>query len=271
MATIETTDTANKACVYAKLFRVQQKLRVPKDRKNSFGGYVFRNAADILEKAKPYLDEVKAIVVLSDRIRQVGTESRYTNTDPKSPYSGKEILCTSRYYVEATALFIDIESGEFVEAEGQAREDESKKGMDAAQLTGACSSYARKYALCGLFAIDDSRLDPDDPVHHKDETTPETSGNRPVATPKPSTPTATPPAKKSPQSGSNVASALKAKAKEAWTIFKDLDSVKSMDENSRSKFFFTTLKSNVGKEDPAKLTAEDWDKVIADLDTMRCI
>jgi hypothetical protein len=121
--------------VYMKLVEVQSKLKAPKSQFNKFGNYAYRNCEDILEALKPLLNEVKAIVNISDEI----------------------ILIGERYYVKATVKFIDAETGEVVEASAMAREEETKKGMDASQLTGSTSSYARKYALNGLFAIDDTK------------------------------------------------------------------------------------------------------------------
>ena len=121
--------------VYLKLVKVQNELKAPKSQYNSFGKYSYRNCEDILEALKPLLNEVKAIVNISDEIVLVG----------------------ERYYVKATVKFIDAETGEVVEASAMAREEETKKGMDASQLTGSTSSYARKYALNGLFAIDDTK------------------------------------------------------------------------------------------------------------------
>ena len=121
--------------VYLKLVKVQNELKAPKSQYNSFGKYSYRNCEDILEALKPLLNEVKAIVNISDEI----------------------ILIGERYYVKATVKFIDAETGEIVEASAMAREEETKKGMDASQLTGSTSSYARKYALNGLFAIDDTK------------------------------------------------------------------------------------------------------------------
>ncbi len=121
--------------VYLKLVNVQTKLKAPKSQYNSFGKYAYRNCEDILEALKPLLAEEKAIINLSDSIALIG----------------------ERYYVEATARFIDGESGEVIEVKALAREDENKKGMDSSQLTGSTSSYARKYALNGLFAIDDTK------------------------------------------------------------------------------------------------------------------
>ena len=121
--------------VYEKLMTVQTKLRAPKGQYNSFGKYSYRSCEDILEALKPLLGEVGAIVNVTDEIKLIG----------------------DRYYVEATASFIDIETGERMIAKASAREAETKKGMDDSQVTGSVSSYARKYALNGLFAIDDNK------------------------------------------------------------------------------------------------------------------
>ena len=121
--------------VYEKLMTVQTKLRAPKSNYNSFGKYSYRSCEDILEALKPLLAEVGAIVNISDEVKLIG----------------------DRFYVEATAMFLDCETGDSVVARASAREDESKKGMDLAQVTGSVRSYARKYALNGLFAIDDNK------------------------------------------------------------------------------------------------------------------
>lgn len=121
--------------IYQKLAIIQSKLKCNKSQYNSFGKYKYRNCEDILEAVKPLLNEVKATVIISDEI----------------------INISNRFYVKATARLIDIESGEHTETTAYAREEESKKGMDSSQVTGATSSYARKYALNGLFAIDDTK------------------------------------------------------------------------------------------------------------------
>ena len=121
--------------VYFKLMKVQSKLKAPKGQYNSFGKYSYRSCEDILEALKPLLAEVEAIVNVSDEVKLIG----------------------DRFYVEATAMFLDCETGDSIVAKAYAREDESKKGMDLAQVTGSVSSYARKYALNGLFAIDDNK------------------------------------------------------------------------------------------------------------------
>ena len=131
--------------VYKKLIKVQQELKAPKNQRNTFGNYNYRSAEDILEALKPILAEHEATVTISYKIIV------------------KENLWT---YVEATATFVDIETGEHTCTTGYAREAETKKGMDPSQITGSASSYAGKYALNGLFLIDDTK-DADTDEHHK--------------------------------------------------------------------------------------------------------
>ena len=126
--------------LHKKLWTIQQTLNAPKNQRNNFGGYNYRSAEDILEAVKPLLQNITLAV--SDEI----------------------VLIGNRYYVKATATLSDGEDEISVTA--YAREEESKKGMDASQLTGATSSYARKYALNGLFCIDDAK-DPDTDAYAK--------------------------------------------------------------------------------------------------------
>ena len=118
-----------------KLQYIQSNLKAPKNQYNSFGKYHYRSCEDIQEGVKPLLKETKTVLTVSDEIIQIG----------------------DRYYVKATAKLLDCESESFIENVAYAREEESKKGMDASQVTGATSSYARKYALNGLFCIDDNK------------------------------------------------------------------------------------------------------------------
>lgn len=115
------------------LIAIQSELKAPKSQFNKFGGYKYRKAEDILEAVKPLLNKQKCTLTITDDIVLVG----------------------NRIYVKATAT-IKNEKGEFETTTGWAREEETKKGMDGSQITGASSSYARKYALNGLFAIDDN-------------------------------------------------------------------------------------------------------------------
>ena len=120
----------------SKLNEIQQKLKCAKNQKNNFGKYNYRSCEDILEAVKPLLGDY--ILTLSDEVVEVG----------------------GRVYVKATARLFGKDDKILHMAEAFAREAETKKGMDAAQITGSASSYARKYALNGLFCIDDTK-DPD--------------------------------------------------------------------------------------------------------------
>lgn len=121
--------------VYEKLVNVQSELKAPKSKFNSFGKYNYRSLEDILEGVKPLLAKYKATLVIADGVEQVG----------------------DRYYIQAKAIFIDTENGESISNTALARESTDKKGMDDSQITGTASSYARKYALNGLFLIDDTK------------------------------------------------------------------------------------------------------------------
>lgn len=116
------------------LIKIQSELKAPKNQFNSFGKYKYRNAEDILEAVKPHLKENNCYLTLSDSIKEVG----------------------DRIYVEAVATIFNSE-GQDVTVTASAREAATKKGMDESQITGAASSYARKYAMNGLFAIDDTK------------------------------------------------------------------------------------------------------------------
>lgn len=115
------------------LIAIQSELKAPKSQFNKFGGYKYRKAEDILEAVKPLLNKQKCTLTITDDIVMVG----------------------NRIYVKSTAT-IKNEKGECETTTGWAREEETKKGMDGSQITGASSSYARKYALNGLFSIDDN-------------------------------------------------------------------------------------------------------------------
>lgn len=123
-----------------KLSEIQRAIRAPKSLWNKFGSYTYRSAEGIIESMKPYLTEQKVALTLSDEIVEIG----------------------GRVYVKATATMVDIESGKdnSIEVSAYAREPDDRKGMDASQITGATSSYARKYALNGLLLLDDAK-DPD--------------------------------------------------------------------------------------------------------------
>lgn len=136
--------------IYAALQAVQRDLKAPKAQNNSFGKYKYRSAEDILEAVKPLLNDNGLILTLDDDVVVVG----------------------DRFYIKVTATVIDSVTGDSIITHALAREPLVKKGMDDSQITGTASSYARKYALNGLFAIDDTK-DAD-----TDEYTAQTSQNR---------------------------------------------------------------------------------------------
>ena len=115
------------------LIEIQSELKVPKGNYNSFGKYKYRSAEDILESVKPICKKHTCLLTLSDEL----------------------VLIGARYYIKATATLTN--GTDHVDVTAFAREDESKKGMDGSQITGTASSYARKYALNGLFCIDDTK------------------------------------------------------------------------------------------------------------------
>ena len=121
--------------IYEKLSQIQDKLFVPKGQKNDFGKYNYRSCEDILTKVKPLAKELGCVLTITNELINVG----------------------NRNYVEATVILRELETGEEIISKAQAREEEDKKGMDGSQITGASSSYARKYALAGLFCIDNER------------------------------------------------------------------------------------------------------------------
>ena len=130
-----------------KLMNIQQELKAPKGQYNSFGKYAYRSCEDILEAVKPLLKKEKVVLTISDELQYIG----------------------NRYYIKATATLIDTESEAIISNSAYAREEETKKGMDGSQITGASSSYARKYALNGLFGIDDNKDSDTTNIQSKEE------------------------------------------------------------------------------------------------------
>ena len=143
--------------IYAKLAAIQTALKAPKSQINKFGGYKYRKAEDILEAAKPLTNEQGCTLTCTDELQLIG----------------------DRYYIKATATLTCIEDGSSVSTTAYAREEEEKKGMDGSQVTGASSSYARKYALNGLLCIDDTA---DSDTTNQGDSTPQ----KPAESPKPS-------------------------------------------------------------------------------------
>ena len=121
--------------VHEKLKEIQMMLKAPKNLYNSYGGFSYRNAEGIYEAVKPLLNQLNMTLIINDSVQNVGTKN----------------------YIKATAYLTDCETGEQLFSCALAREAEAKKGMDDSQITGTASSYARKYALNGLFLLDDTK------------------------------------------------------------------------------------------------------------------
>lgn len=135
--------------IYEKILKAQVELKAPKGQYNSFGKYKYRSCEDILEALKPVLDKLKLTLFIKDDVIEVNT----------------------RNYVKATITLVNIEKpDEIIETSALAREEETKKRMDGSQITGASSSYARKYALNGMFMIDDTKDSDSTNTHGKEET-----------------------------------------------------------------------------------------------------
>ena len=133
--------------IYEKLNKIQSELKAPKGQYNKFGKYSYRSCEDILEALKPHLLKNGCVVTLTDDMQFIG----------------------DRYYLKATATITDAESGKSVSNVALAREDKERAGMSESQITGTASSYARKYALNGLFLIDDTK-DADTDAYHEQTT-----------------------------------------------------------------------------------------------------
>jgi hypothetical protein len=133
--------------IYEKLAAVQYELKAPKSQVNEFGKYKYRSCEDIVEAVKPLLNKYGLLLTLTDLVKLIG----------------------ERFYIEATAKVVDIGGEGVIAVSAYAREEENKKGMDGSQITGASSSYARKYALNGLFAIDDTKDSDATNTHDKEE------------------------------------------------------------------------------------------------------
>lgn len=129
-----------------RVLKVQTELKAPKGQFNKFGGYAYRSCEDILEAAKPLLAKYNLILFIGDEVVEIG----------------------GRIYVKASATIMDSDGNKIMNY-AYAREEETKKGMDGSQITGASSSYARKYALNGLFLIDDTKDSDATNTHGKDD------------------------------------------------------------------------------------------------------
>lgn len=155
----------------SKLLAIQTELKAPKNQRNKFGGYNFRSCKDILEAAKPVLNKYGCYVLLSDDIVCIGSGLEAKVMTRKTDRGPEEhlVVIGQHFYIKATASLYDVDGKLLAQTSAFAREEEIKKGMDAAQITGSASSYARKYALDGLFLIDDTKDSDATNTHGRDE------------------------------------------------------------------------------------------------------
>lgn len=142
--------------IHEKLAAIQKELKAPKNQYNSYGKFSYRNCEDILEAVKPLCDKNKVVLFLNDEV----------------------LFIQTRFYIKATATLMDLEGAGVIDVSAYAREEEAKKGMDGSQVTGAASSYARKYALNGMFCIDDAKDSDYTNQQPKDNGNPQRGGQR---------------------------------------------------------------------------------------------
>lgn len=216
-------DTA-KFSIHQKLAMVQSVLKAPKNQRNKFGNYNYRSAEDILEAVKPLAIQTGAYVKIWDDIVMVG----------------------DRIYVKATVEFHDIDHPEYITTTAFAREEEEKKGMDGSQVTGAASSYARKYALNGMFCIDDTKDSDATNDHGRGGGNPEVKRN-PIGD-------ALASAKKKPE--------VNPKYKTVWKSYVDHPQNEGLTQEQLKEGFNNLRISLIGKDKKAHdYTDEDWDKL----------
>lgn len=225
--------------IMASLMAIQQKLVATKDKPNTFGGFKYRSAESILEALKPLLRENSLILTMTDEIENIG----------------------NRYYVNATVKITDIVSGESIETSALAREEETKKGMDASQITGSASSYARKYALCGLFCIDDNKDADTDEYQQiqneaKEQETSQKPQNRSELT-------------QNNHKGKSTTNKAKTSQSESDELRNaSLRRLIAVGENFPKEFMVATSKKIVGKEATKDMNAEEIIKVAEELEKL---
>ena len=213
-----------KLTLIQKLAAIQKELKAPKNQRNNFGGYNSRSAEDILEAVKPLAIKYGAVVHLSDEVIQVG----------------------ERIYVKARVSLFDMDDiGNSISSYALAREEETKKGMDGSQITGAASSYARKYALNGMFAIDDTK-DSDATNDHGKVGKPQSTASDILGggQPKPSKP------------------APSAKYKTAWNKYANMEQNAGVERGVLAANFKKLCVEQTGKTNSTQYKDAAWDKVI---------
>lgn len=247
--------------VHFKLKYIQKELKVNKNRGkghdyNAQVTYEFRNAEDILEAVKPLCDKVDAYVRIEVEPFVIGesvaTDIRVVGKD-RYQNDILAIMSGPRYGSKSTAYLVDCNTGDSVKATAFAFIDWWRKGQtEPEKLCGSSDSYASKYALQHLFALDNGK---DDPDNRTEDATPPKNAAKPAnaASTAPSKPRGTP------------------KAQEAWKAFKALGNVAAMSPDARNQMWAELLKEQTGKTQGAQLTDADWDKVINQISIMEAM
>ena len=225
-----------KLTLIQKLARIQLELKAPKNQRNNFGKYNYRSAEDILEAVKPLCMKYGVVVSVTDDIVFIPCKTVHVNESHTDESEG-------RIYVKATVTIRNCDdASDAFSTSAFAREEEDKKGMDGSQVTGAASSYARKYALNGMFTIDDTK--------DSDATNDHGKGGQSASTPKPVAQALKPSPK--PQNANKVA---------AWKLFKSAYHDGEDDAFIGAQFKKVCVEVS-GKEDVSKLGDADWDKIL---------
>ena len=234
----------SKLSLMQKLYRIQKELKAPKNQRNKFGNYNYRSAEDILEAVKPLCYKYGVIVSISDDIVFVPCQTVRKNKDSAAESS---VESQGRIYVKAIVTVHNCDNSmQIYTFFAFAREEESKKGMDGSQVTGAASSYARKYALNGMFAIDDTKDGDATNDHGKGAQTTASQSLKGAleSNPKPK------PTKKA----------------ETWTLFKS--TFKNGEDNSVIAEQFKKFCTETTNKSLESITEDDWDKLLHTIQTV---
>ena len=237
-ATSETkVEETKKLTLVQKLAKIQLELKAPKNQRNKFGNYNYRSAEDILEAVKPLAVKYGAVVRVTDDVMFVPCKTSHVQKTTDGEFVDES---DGRIYIKATVCLHDCDTPDVITTSAMAREEEQKKGMDSSQVTGADSSYARKYALNGMFAIDDTKDSDATNDHVKGQPVPQKTAEQVLQH----------------QPQHNL------KFKEAWALYCKAPQNEGVDRKVMGETFKKTCIEITGNADVTKLADADWNKVI---------
>lgn len=260
--------------VYTKLVEIQSRVHCPKSLsvKNYSGAkqYDYRNLAGILERVKPILKELKCAIMIPCEPVVVGSGVGIVveERDRSGTVVGSHVEGGAHVYQRATAILIDSETGEQVSVTACARENEWRKGMDASQVSGSAESFASKYAMEHLLALDST--DDADDLAAKERATAAPARPATPAQANPAKPNADDLAKPAPAVSKTVQRAKpNPRAAAAWKAFKALDTVKAMSDDEREKAWKNLIFTTTGATGAAKVSGDEaWDKIDNEISVM---